>query len=311
MIIIKKSSKVKQENDRIASALLSQSKEAQTDSIVKLLDLRIAGWEEERTHKVVHMSDLTHEDGFCAREYALLDVTGKKPKGNYVGTALRVTYDNGHALAALCRNKWLEKDVIGTWICKACTKKRFTFTKKPDDKCNVCGAFDWEYEEEQFIDPFTKASGSIDFFIDFGTGKYIAVEVKTISKDDFKELKAPLAEHRVRTNLYLDLIKRSDRPEAKRVDTSYGIVLYISKGFGAKTEEAGKVTPFREFKVKYDSELAKPYWDKAKLINDFRRGIAPMPQGICPNGMCSRVKSCSVGKECWSGKWPAGINLEK
>lgn len=278
----------------------------QSQQLVALLDKRIAGFEEARDHKIVHMSNLSRSDGFCPREFALLDVLKKKPKGQYINTALRVAFDNGHALSDLCRNKWLIGDVVGSWRCQGCAKT-VEFSKRPKNECPKCKADLWRYEEEKFTDPATGAEGSIDFFIDFGMGKHTPVEVKSISKDEFKELKAPEGEHRLRTMLYLTLISRSTRPCVKLIDTSFGIVLYISKGFGAKTTALnGKVIPFKEFRVERDDDYAAPYFKRAEELAAYRKGGA-MPHGICPNGMVKRVASCSAAKECWSGNYPAGV----
>jgi len=278
-----------------------KKKEA-TESLVAFLDKRVSGFEPARSFKKIHMSDIS-KDGYCPREVALLDVTNKSRKGQYISTALQVAFDNGNALHDLCRNKWLEFDVVGSWLCPMC-RNTLLFSKKPKVKCNTCHAKLWEYQEETFIDPLTKAQGSIDFFIDFGTGKHVMCEVKSISKDDFKELKAPLAEHRVRTNLYLELLHRSENPHISHINLSSAKVLYISKGYGAKTD-FGKVIPFREFNVEYDFKSAQPYFEKAAKVELFRAsGI--MPVGICPNSMVNRVKTCSVPQACWSGSYPAG-----
>jgi len=270
-----------------------------------LLDKRLSYFEEARSHASIHISDLTAEQGFCPREVALCDTLKVQRKGRFVNAALRVAFDNGLALHDLCRNKWLEDDIVGSWVCTYCSN-RHHFTKKPKTKCTKCGGKHWQYHEEEFIDPETKVTGSIDFFVDLGNGKFTMVEVKSMSKDQFKELQAPLAEHRIRTTLYLELLRRSDRPEAKHVNTEYGFVLYISKGYGAKLESfGGRVTPFRDFVVRANTTDAQSYFDKGKVVRMFREKRL-MPAGICPTMMSPRVKKCSVAQACWGGSYPVG-----
>lgn len=272
-------------------------------SLIDLLDKRLAHYEEARSHKVIHISDLSRDIAFCPREFALLDITGKKPKGQFISTALQVTFDNGNALSDMCRNSWLKDDVVGNWKCLYC-KAAVEFSKRPKTKCMNCNANLWKYEEFRFENPFNGASGSIDFFMDFGMGgKHVLVEVKTMSKDMFKELKAPLAEHRIRTQLYLLHMSKMVGKHADKIDLSRGIVLYISKGFGAKNEDfGGKVVPFKEFSVARDDNAVGYLYGRADAVQLFRK-TGKMPVGICTSAMDKRAKSCAVAPECFSGKY--------
>jgi hypothetical protein len=166
----------------------------------------------------------------------------------------------------------------------------------------------WRYKEEEFVDPLSGVSGSIDFFIDFQTGKHTPVECKSISKDEFKGLIAPKAEHLIRTECYLELIERSKRPEAKQVDTSYGKVLYISKGFGAKSVDLGRVIPFCEFNVARNPKRAATYLEMGQRVTEFLAG-GPFPKGICPSALAPRAKNCTVAAECFSGDYAAGSKV--
>jgi hypothetical protein len=283
------------------------SKKQEDLSLIKMIDERLAGVEEQRTHKIVHISDLSRSDGFCPREFAILDVTKKKPKGRYISSALRVAFDNGNALSDLCRNKWLEQDVVGDWKCGYCKRIVVEFSKKPKVACK-CGSRLWQYNEVCIINPHNGATGSIDFLIDFGLGKHTMIECKSMSRDMFDDLKAPLAEHRIRTQLYLLHWSQVAGPHAGKVDTERAIVLYISKGYGIKNEDfGGKVLPFKEFVVERDDAAVMPLYKRADAIYAFRKNSGPMPSGICVSGLDSRAKSCPVALECFSGTYPAGV----
>jgi hypothetical protein len=271
-------------------------------SITELLSQRLSGPEPARSHKVVHVSMLTREDGFCPREFALLDACGQSLPHEYVSMPRRVAFDTGNALADLVRNKWLADDVVGDWVCALC-KSVSRFCKRPKAPCQICKANRWLYSEPRFVDPASNVVGSIDLFIDVGLGKHSLVEVKTIDKDAFSDLAGPYAEHRIRTQVYLRLIERSGSPYADRINTEYGIVLYISKGYGKKV--GGVITPFKEFTVQADPEAADKMFESGEALFQFRAG-GPMPEGICPNSFVRRAKSCPVIKQCFSGQYPAG-----
>src|SRR3954470_17847659 len=93
------------------------AKKAAGASLIQLLDSRMAKPEPARSHKIVHISMLTRKEGFCAREFALLDATKRKLKDEFIGTPTRAAFDTGNALASLVRNRWLEHDVVGDWEC--------------------------------------------------------------------------------------------------------------------------------------------------------------------------------------------------
>jgi hypothetical protein len=278
-------------------------KKQESLSLTRLVDQRLAGYQEQRTHKIVHISNLSRSDGFCPREFALLDVTRKKPKGQYVSAALQVAFDNGKALSDLCRNRWLENDVVGDWICPYC-ESVIAFSKKPKVPCPKCKARLWQYQEVQVVNAENNVVGSLDFLVDFGLPSHIAVECKSMARDIFDNLKAPLAEHRERCHLYLYHMAVTN---TKRIDLGRMLVFYVSKGYGVKNEAmGGKVMPFKEFWVERDDKAVKKKYDQATPLAKFRKG-GPMPSGICPTSFCGRAKACSVAMECFSGSYPAGV----
>ena len=66
-------------------------------SIKLMLHERVSKWEPPRDHSTVHASDLMKELEFCPREFALLDLTGGKPKDKFVSTAQALTFEIGRA----------------------------------------------------------------------------------------------------------------------------------------------------------------------------------------------------------------------
>lgn len=271
------------------------TEQAEQVNVTRLLLERLKGFRRERTHKTVHVSDLTRETQFCAREFALMDTHGREPKDRYLSAAQRVAFDQGDSLHDMCREQWLAKDVVGHWQCVYCGNT-VEFSKKPP-RCPKCRCSHLLYREVEFNALGT--SGSIDILIDFNVGKHALTEAKTMDKDEFKSLIAPIAEHRVRVACYLYLIAHSDSPYKNRIDLKQGHVLYISKAYGIKNQDHNAILPFKSYVVKRDDKLAAEYFGPAIALQDFRGG-GPMPQPICANPFSKRAQSCPMSKECFS-----------
>jgi hypothetical protein len=274
---------------------------------------RLPEYDNGRSHKVLHASDMTKDEEFCAREYALMDVVKAKKKGQFLGTSMKMTFDLGDAIHDLVREKWALGESIGSWYCFKCGSVH-PFQKRPS-KCGYqgCPGKHFKYREEMFMSQDHGATGSIDMLADFGEPLLRIVEIKSIDKDQFKELVGPKAEHKWRTSLYLRLIENSSHPNKKRINLQEGLVFYVVKGYGVKDEtlkaeglKDTAFTPFKEYWVQRDDNSTNGIWQRAIDLYDFRKNGAGMPQGICTQAFCKRAQSCSMHVPCWSGKYPAG-----
>lgn len=291
-------------------------------SVKMMLHKRLAKWEKARDHSHIHASDLMKELEFCPREWALLDLTKTKPKDQFIGTALAITFAHGKDLEYRVRNEWLRDVIVGYWRCGVCSYLHQTsagnpvFGKAPKIKCPKCGwGHQWKYEEVRFTDLDSGISGGIDAIVDVGAPKHLLVEIKTLDKDQHKELKAPLAEHRFRTSLYLDLAVNSLLPEADKVNTKHAHILYVSKSFGFKDAaiadsdlKDSAFSPFKEFTVPRDTSLSATPIAKATALTQFRNNKSlGTPCGVCVNSLTKRAQKCSSVAACFSGKFPSTI----
>lgn len=261
----------------------------------------IGGVQKARGYRPLHASALTYESKpFCAREIALCDLLDRPMKDEYINSTLQATFDVGWMMHHLVTDRWLKDIAVGRWKCPACG------THSPFDHypevCKECGnKHGFNYVEEVFIHPKLEVSGSIDILVHLQGDQLEAVEIKSIDKDEFRDLVAPKAEHRVRSQLYLCLIEESNSPVKKLVNIDHARILYVSKGYGAKGSD-GKVSPFKEFVVPYDYDSSEPYLNMAQRVQDwYQEGI--MPPRICHNTAVPRVKQCACPKECFSGKY--------
>lgn len=278
-------------------------------SIIDVLRKNMKGWEEARDHKVLHASDIT-KPNFCPRQWAFYDILGVKPEGSYVGTALRATYDLGHAVARELIENWAGQSAVGNWKCRRCDN-HVTMTKKPLNmycQANKHKKCDWEYEEVNFVSQKTKVSGSIDVMFDLGTPKYALTELKTYAADEFDKMVAPLPEHRTRTNLYMKLVAESGSIYTQDINLHEARILYVSRGYGKKNADYDEILPFREFVVQRDDNAPDLVYAirKAEQLALFREvGVEAMPGGICGSPGDKVAKSCKQCSVCFSGKMPS------
>ncbi|NIT54898.1 MAG: hypothetical protein GWN00_01220 [Aliifodinibius sp.] len=220
-----------------------------------------------------------------------------------IGTSLTATYDLGKSLQDYLNQEWGVEWCIGTWKCRYCGLD-YSFTLRPKN-CERCKHEYFSYFEEVFENSEYGVTGSVDF-IDAGySPRYRMTEVKTIVKDDFKKLSMPLAEHRLRTQIYLELIAKSSDHRTSRLHAGKASVLYICKGYGVSDptiKEYGiqdqQFSPFKEYVVERNTEAVKPYLEKAREVVLFQQKKQKLPEPMCPNDYCSRAKKCCVVKYC-------------
>lgn len=288
--------------DFIANALKEKKSEV---SLCSYLNKRLETRKPARSPNVIHASDITKDDPeFCPREVVLLRLLKAKRRDESFSVALNVTFGIGNAYHDLVRDTWLRDIAVGDWVCPHCGNRVY-FCKEPKTACIKCGSKKWEYTELTFISNETKATGSIDLIVDLGLPKHVVVELKSLDKDQFNDLVAPKAEHRIRTSLYLRMIETSQSSHIDKIDLTHARILYVSKAFGKK-DINGKFTPFKEFIVARDDSATELYVSKAKAVKLFEE-TGEVPAGVCPNSFCKRLKSCNVATSCFTGKYPAGM----
>ena len=279
-------------------------------SLRYLLHTHLNGPESGRSLSRIHASALTKEEGFCPRFYALSDVTKSKPKDEWLTTSENVTFRMGRDQQDALVHDFADMGkATGHWRCLCCSRLH-EFTARPL-KCELCGCKAFKPEEVRFVSDATGASCGIDMLVNLGFPKLIAVELKTMGKDQFKTLLAPLAEHRVRTNLYLRIIKESVQPWANFVDTNRAIILYVEKGgFGVQDDQLKKwglkegFSPFKEYDVKRVDADTDDYALRARTVKHFREGAVGMPSGICSSALAKRAVYCQMKAQCFSGQFP-------
>lgn len=278
-------------------------------SLKFMLHYSLTGPEKERPLSRMHASNLTKDDGICPRYYALHDVTNTKPKDQWLTAADLLTYKMGTDLQDTVVNYFADMGkAVGHWKCSSCEKVQ-QFCTRPA-KCSSCGCKHFTPEEVRFKSALTDASCGLDMLVNIGQPKLRIVELKTMIKTQFEGLKAPLAEHRLRTNLYLRIVEESGHPWANFIDTTKAKVLYVCKGGYLADPELAKwglsdyYSPFKEYDITRMDKATDEMSHRAKVVKDFRADLVPMPCGVCATAMTKRAQTCSMRKTCFSGDYP-------
>lgn len=285
-------------------------------SLKLMIHKALAGWEKARDPKVLHASDLMRPEGeFCPREHAFLMMGTAKKKDQFLGTAMKITYEHGRDIENHLRNTWLRQHIVGNWRCGVCGHLS-DFGKAPKVKCPKCGwGHQWKYEEVRFESPTSGISCGIDALVEVGKPKFRITEVKTMAIDQFKKLEAPLPEHRFRTSLYMKLVEESTMPHSAKINTKEAHLLYVAKSFGVKDEDmkaAGiadaQFSPFKEFIIPRNDDIVTTQVNKAIALKAWRdTPEVGLPCGVCLNGLTKRAQKCAAVGACWSGSYTAVI----
>lgn len=295
----------------MAISFLKKAKDMMPDRSIKfLLHKHFSGFDPARSLQVIHASELTREEGFCPRFYALADAMDFKGKDRWLTTSETVTFDMGRDLEKRVVNAFADMGkAVCHWKCVACGHLH-QFQKRPL-KCETCGVGTLEPREVRFESAVNGASCGVDMLLALGEPKLRPVELKTIDKEEFKALVAPKAEHRWRTNLYLRIIGESAHSWANMISTESATVLYVSKGgYGcsdpalSKWGLSDKFSPFKEYEVKRDDKATDDLALRARVVKDSRDGLHGMPCGICPTAMSKRAAKCPLRGPCFSGDYP-------
>ncbi len=288
---------------------LKSKKEPLEQNLRYLLHKHLSGYEPARSIQRIHASDLTNDkEEFCARRHALLVLTNTKPKDKFVGTCSRVAWSMSRIVQDEV-TRWFADmgKAVGRWECSHCST--LTEIKKRPYRCAQCDGGDLLPVEPRFLSAISGASCGIDLLVDTGVGKLTIVEIKALQKEDFKRLKAPVAEHRYRTNLYMRLVEECEDPISGSINTQEAIVLYVAKaGWGdidpqiqnwGFTED--KWSPFKAYTVRRDDTQTDEVCKKGQAWAEWKKG-GSIPKGICPTPICNRAQHCEVGKRCFTGE---------
>jgi len=266
--------------------------------VKSLINRSVGGYEKARGRDTIHASDLTKDVEYCPREVRLTETLKFKLPDQYIPTNLRITFDEGNDKQARLNNDYLRDNMWGDWVSHC--GQEFPWGPYPGNIPQHANAA-WTYEEARFTHP-SGASGGQDGYIHGLGEKLRMIEVKIMATSLFKPLKAPKAEHELRTQLYLRLVAESGDPRAKDVNTDEASIIYMLRGHGIK-DENGEISPFKEFIVERNDARVQYLFDKAQEVTDSRKAGTIPSTKICDSTLCPRAKECPVRAQCFSGDY--------
>lgn len=291
-----------------------KTKPVKVNGLRKHLHRQLAGTHPGRPLTRVHASDVTYAAyQFCPRERAYQHLLKKKPRDQRISTSEHMTFGIGHYVEDEVIETFVEAGMaVGDWKCKHCGSM-YVFCKRPP-VCKDCGHKHFEHIEKRVTSELSDISCGLDLLLALpGQSKHTVVEIKSIDKDVFKELKAPLAEHEQRTKLYLRCLDESSQPWTNLVRKDQAFVLYVSKGgYGTACEEVPlwefwdqAFSPFKDFPILRDDKSidcvvgpALEYKAWKELFAEIGEE-APLPPRICNSSLDKRAKKCSCLNPCF------------
>lgn len=276
------------------------------NSLRKTLHGHLAGLEPGRPLKTLHASDLTYsEHEFCPRERALLLRDKAKPPPQRITTSEQVTFRIGWDLEAAVREWFIELGMlVGDWACQHCGRK-YLFQKHPY-KCKLCSGKHFEYKEVR-VQTTSGIGCGLDMLLDMpGSAKHVVLEHKSIDKEKYKALVAPLADHVRRSKLYLKAVEEDESDRSNLIRSDRMLILYTSKGgYGTSCPEVklwdfwdGAFSPFKDFEILRDDEAIEDLDAKAWELEDWKK-TGDLPCRICQSSLDKRAKKCNKATACW------------
>lgn len=250
----------------------------------------------KRGYKKAHSSDLTKAT-YCPRMVALWREAGCPEEHEKVNATLAMTFRMGNLTAQLFCEDLGGESVWGNWVCRHCDDQHDQCYKPKPCSCHPDAT--WKYEEIVFVHEESSASGSIDCFMDLRTGKLTLIELKIIGPEDFQKLLMPMWEHRIRTQMYLEIIANSNHPAKDLIHLDTAKVFYMCRTHGKKvaTRKLARVTPFKEYDVKPDPAAVQKYLDKARQLKIWE-DTGEYPEPLCSSADCDQAKECPYLEKC-------------
>lgn len=282
-----------------------EAMKAPLGSLRDLLHDHISRVDEDRPPWNLHASSITYEDEpFCARYPVLMKYHGLKLPTQKVSTSMAVTWDWGRMVERRVIDWFGDIGIAwGDWQCehRGC-RKVHPWQYKPK-LCVACGGAAFKYVESRATSTYSGASSGLDLLLRMpGRPHLVFAEVKSIDKEKFKELLAPLAEHRARTQLSLRNISEADNALIReQVDDQVAFVLYVSKGgYGVKTPKVeGGFTPFKEWQITRNDGAIEKYVEASRSAFLALKGEGPMPPRICGHFSDKRAQYCAALTKCF------------
>ena len=247
------------------------------------------------TSHYIHVSALVD---LCPRQYYLAHEHGTEDYRDHLGQRFTgghlVTFALGRAVDAYVKERVVgatqRRGMFGLWTCR-CGRSRRTGMYVPT-LCETCELDTDVYNEPVLRNEEYCITGRPDVTLVDSNDHLLPIEVKSMARDRWTALDAPLADHVLQALLYRWLYEC----EGRRVHT-HVIILYVAKEFRYGS-------PYKEFHVDAMSDInlniLRLALHLAAQIRDARNTSTPPARVLCSDATCARARNCPVQALCFN-----------
>lgn len=256
----------------------------------RIIDLRDSTPELARIGQpgYIHLSELVT---LCARKQALMLDRGVVTENQITG-AHRVMWRIGRAVEAHVRSQLVDgmpMDAFGGWSCRCGATERVGH-RPARQTCATCANPVDQYRELTLRDDEHGVVGNPDF-VTRHRACYVPVEIKSMVKTEWDELRQPKANHVMQAIGYRRLLQVNGFPVHDDV-----VLIYVAKDFAWGS-------PYKEFHVRvtqrHEDQLDELFAE-AKLVLDYL-ATGRLPTRVhCTHIGGRRAKGCPVNGECFA-----------
>jgi hypothetical protein len=241
----------------------------------------------------------------CVREY-IIGHALQKVRKRVTDASMRTVFDIGSGIHTTVQNgsHYFRDILFGDWACLGCGSV-VKLSMRPTCKCPNCGANPEAFIYREIELMIGSLSGHPDLYLLMKNSTLRAGEVKSIKKDDFVSLVAPLAMHEYQLTGYIEMTKRYIEvfgPLGKiPFDSSRGFLIYVSKEHPGKRQYPVKIFPVIPTQFNIDD-----IWNKVHLYDHHYnprtrkiRGLpSPIDECLIKSWNGYRSTACPVKMEC-------------
>lgn len=239
----------------------------------------------------VHASALI---SLCPRQQTLMVESGMTVEERITG-AHRVMWRIGRAVEDHVRTQLIDGLVgrtLGLWTCRCHSPREHKgFKPRASVKCHNCNGVLDQYNELTLFDVVNHVSGNPDLVL-CQDESYISVEIKSMVKHQWDDLRAPLPNHVIQVAAYRHLLRTNGYPVHSDV-----ALIYCAKDFAWGS-------PYKEYHVnvstaEMESTMDSLFDNAREYVQNLRAGTLP-ERRMCTDPRSSIARKCPVSGPCFA-----------
>lgn len=241
---------------------------------------------------LIHISSLV--GAVCERDH-VLSQRHRMMNASVVTGGHKVMWKIGRAVEKHVRTSIISargrRNVYGVWQCR-CGHTEHLGEHPQDMRCERCWSGLGHYREPQLVDAVRKVTGSPDLTL-IEKGLFLVSEIKSMNKEDFDALEAPLADHVIQACGYHRLYEMLGFPMLPQVR-----LFYVRKQF----LWGGRNRIYKEFTIDpatYARQVDLCFEAAERIRDHVEAGTTPDRIRPCRSARSTRAKECNSCATCW------------